>query len=135
MVGMMDAMTAPAGWYPDPEGRPDERYWDGSAWTNEFRAPHAPQLPPPTPSAIAVVAPGTVSPKSRLATLLFAIFLGGLGVHSFFVGKVGVGIAQIAITVVSLGTLGWIWPLIDVILIAVGNYKDAQGRLVLNWDA
>lgn len=128
-------MTAPAGWYTDPEGRPDERYWNGNAWTNEFRAPLAPQLPPPTASQVVLATPGTVSPKSRLATLLFAIFLGGFGVHSFFVGKVGVGIAQIAITVVSLGTLGWIWPLVDVILIAVGNYKDQQGRLVLNWDA
>ena len=128
-------MTAPAGWYPDPEGRPDERYWDGTAWTNEFRAPHAAPLPPPVMNAVAVVAPGSVSPKSRLATLLFAIFLGGFGVHSFFVGKVGIGIAQIAITVLSFGTLFWIWPLIDVILIAVGNYKDGQGRLVLNWDA
>lgn len=132
-------MTAPAGWYPDPEGRPDERYWDGDAWTSEFRAPLAPQLPPPVTSPVtsqvALFAPGTVSPKSRLATLLFAIFLGGFGVHSFFVGKVGIGIAQIAITVLSFGTLFWIWPLIDVILIAVGNYKDQQGRLVLNWDA
>lgn len=128
-------MSAPAGWYPDPEGRPDERYWTGTAWTSEFRAPQAPPLPPPVVSGNSVSTPGDVSPKSRLATLLFAIFLGGIGVHSFFVGKVGIGIAQIAITVVSLGTLGWIWPLIDVILIAVGNYKDARGRLVLNWDA
>ncbi len=24
---------APAGWYPDPAGGPDQRYWDGQRWT------------------------------------------------------------------------------------------------------
>lgn len=28
-------MTAPAGWYPGPEGQ--ERYWDGTGWTTAFR--------------------------------------------------------------------------------------------------
>lgn len=27
-------MDAPAGWYPDPLGRNDHRYWDGSQWTD-----------------------------------------------------------------------------------------------------
>ena len=26
-------MTAPASWYPDPAGRHQYRYWDGTAWT------------------------------------------------------------------------------------------------------
>jgi hypothetical protein len=25
------------GWYPDPDGKPCERYWDGSNWTLETR--------------------------------------------------------------------------------------------------
>ena len=49
-------------------------------------------------------------------------------------GKVGAGIGQIAITVCTLGIFSWVWPLIDVILIAVGTYKDGQGRLVLIWE-
>ena len=24
----------PSGWYPDPTGRADQRYWDGNAWTD-----------------------------------------------------------------------------------------------------
>ena len=44
------------------------------------------------------------------------------------------GIGQIAITVCTLGIFSWVWPLIDVILIAVGTYKDGQGRLVLIWE-
>ena len=37
---------APAGWYPDGSG--NERYWDGSAWTDQLRTPvpTAPMLPP-----------------------------------------------------------------------------------------
>jgi hypothetical protein len=27
----------PAGWFPDPMDQAEERYWDGSQWTNEVR--------------------------------------------------------------------------------------------------
>lgn len=30
--------SVPAGWYPDPQGLADERYFDGNSWTNETRA-------------------------------------------------------------------------------------------------
>ena len=25
------------GWYPDPDGKPSDRYWDGSSWTDQTR--------------------------------------------------------------------------------------------------
>ena len=34
----------PAGWYPDPSGSGQQRYWDGSAWTEHY-APGAGQQP------------------------------------------------------------------------------------------
>lgn len=48
-------MTMPADWYPDPSGRHEHRYWDGTGWT-EHVASHGRQgtdadttsLPPPT---------------------------------------------------------------------------------------
>jgi TM2 domain-containing membrane protein YozV len=69
-----------------------------------------------------------VSPFSRLAALLLCFFLGCLGVHRFYVGKVGTGVAMIF----TLGGLG-IWTLIDFIMIIVGGFTDAEGRYVLDW--
>jgi TM2 domain-containing membrane protein YozV len=63
-----------------------------------------------------------ISEKGFVPTLLLALFLGGLGAHRFFVGKIGTGIVQL----LTLGGLG-IWALIDLIMIAVGSFKDKQG--------
>ena len=62
-------------------------------------------------------------PKEWLVTLLLCFFLGGLGIHRFYTGHTGIGIAQL----LTLGGCG-IWALIDFIMIIVGNFKDAQGR-------
>lgn len=67
--------------------------------------------------------------KSKLAAGLLGIFLGGLGVHRFYLGYTGLGIAQIAVTLVTCG-LGCIWGLIEGILILCGSSitTDADGR-------
>ncbi|HLD36569.1 MAG TPA: TM2 domain-containing protein [Planctomycetota bacterium] len=70
-----------------------------------------------------------VSDKKRLVALLLCFFLGGLGAHRFYVGKIGTGI----LTIITLfGFLG-IWPLIDMIMIIVGSFKDKQGRKLEVW--
>lgn len=33
------AATAPAGWYHDPLGLPQVRWWNGMMWTNEVQSP------------------------------------------------------------------------------------------------
>ena len=65
------------------------------------------------------------SDKGFVPTLLLCLFLGTLGIHRFFVGKVGTGILMI----LTIGGLG-IWVLIDLIMIAVGSFKDKQGRYI-----
>ena len=37
----------PAGWFPDPEGKPCARYWDGTSWTDQTRPLVTEQAPPP----------------------------------------------------------------------------------------
>jgi TM2 domain-containing membrane protein YozV len=69
-----------------------------------------------------------ISPKSRLVALLLCFFLGPLGVHRFYVGKVGTGVVMI----LTIGGLG-IWALIDFIMIAVGSFRDKEGRRVFRW--
>ena len=66
-----------------------------------------------------------VSDKNFVATLLLCILLGGLGVHRFYVGKIGTGILQL----ITMGGLG-IWALIDLIMIAIGKFTDKDGLLV-----
>jgi TM2 domain-containing membrane protein YozV len=68
------------------------------------------------------------SPKSRLAAALLAFFLGALGIHRFYVGKIGTGILMI----VTLGGLG-LWALIDFIVILVGAFRDKEERVLSNW--
>jgi TM2 domain-containing membrane protein YozV len=63
-----------------------------------------------------------VSEKKRLVAFLLCFFLGGIGVHRFYVGKVGSGIAQI----VTFGGFG-IWWLVDFIMILCGKFKDKDG--------
>ncbi|MCK4589383.1 MAG: TM2 domain-containing protein [Nanoarchaeota archaeon] len=62
-----------------------------------------------------------------VTALVLSIVLGWLGVDRFIMGKVGTGILKLLITVVSFGTLGWIWWLIDLILIATKyQFKNVQ---------
>ena len=61
------------------------------------------------------------SDRSFVATLLVCLLLGGLGVHRFYVGKVGTGILML----VTAGCAG-IWVLIDLIMIATGNFTDSE---------
>jgi TM2 domain-containing membrane protein YozV len=69
------------------------------------------------------------STKSRLVALLLCIFLGYLGIHRFYVGKVGTGI----IWILTLGCFG-IGTLVDLIMIIVGSFKDKSGATLTNWN-
>jgi len=76
----------------------------------------------------------TIAPpgaKSKMAAGLLGIFLGGLGVHNFYLGYTSKGVAQLLITLLSCGMLcevSAIWGLIEGIMILCGNINtDANG--------
>lgn len=80
-------------------------------------------------------------PKSLVAAALLAFFLGGLGIHNFYLGRTGRGVAQLVLTLVGWATswliIGWfllipvaIWVLVEFILILCrsGSYgADSRG--------
>lgn len=70
-----------------------------------------------------------VSEKNRLVAALLCFFLGGLGIHRFYVGKVGTGILWL----LTVGIFG-IGALVDFIIILCGSFKDQYGKVVKNWD-
>ena len=66
--------------------------------------------------------------KDKLVAGILGIVIGGLGVHRFYLGYIGIGIAQILVTIFTLG-IGAIWGFIEGILILVqDDWTDAQGR-------
>ncbi|MDD3678342.1 MAG: TM2 domain-containing protein [Dehalococcoidales bacterium] len=70
-----------------------------------------------------------ISPKSRLAVSLFAWFLGYLGIHRFYLGKIGTGLLMLF----TIGGLG-IWALVDFIMAVAGVMKDKDGKVIKNWE-
>jgi TM2 domain-containing membrane protein YozV len=67
-----------------------------------------------------------MSNKSWLLTLLLAIFLGEIGIHRFYVGKVGTGILWL-LTAGIFG-IGWV---VDIIMIVLKIFKDKEGYRVV----
>ncbi len=75
------------------------------------------------------MAPNDPSDKSRGVATALALVLGLVGAHRFYVGKAGSGILM----AVTGGGLG-VWWLYDVITVALGDFRDVDGRRVALWD-
>jgi len=84
-----------------------------------------------------------VSDKTKMMVALLAFFLGTVGVHRFFTGKIGTGVVMAVLTVVgwitSIFGFGFIiiaaiglWALIDFIMILMGKFTDKYGRPIVN---
>ncbi|NLY38370.1 MAG: TM2 domain-containing protein [Firmicutes bacterium] len=69
-----------------------------------------------------------VSEKKLLPAVLLCFFLGTLGIHRFYVGKIGTGILWL----ITLGFVG-IGTLVDFILLLIGKFKDKDGKYLKNW--
>jgi TM2 domain-containing membrane protein YozV len=72
--------------------------------------------------------------KQKVVAGLLALFLGCLGIHQFYLGKNGLGVTMLLITVLTCGygsLITGIWALIDAICIFTGSTRDAQGRILV----
>ena len=61
--------------------------------------------------------------KSKSTALILSILLGEFGIDRFYLGYTGLGVLKL----ITFGGAG-IWWLIDIIKIATGKMKDAQGN-------
>ena len=54
--------------------------------------------------------------KSTAVAILLTLFVGGLGIHRFYLGKTGTGIAILCMTI--LGALGFLTPLVFLLFVS-----------------
>lgn len=66
----------------------------------------------------------TAEGKSQLVAVLLCFFLGGLGIHDFYMGKVGKGILQIFLSILIVG---FILVIIDFVRLLTGDLKPKDG--------
>jgi len=118
----------------------------GPAGEPRRAAPPPPVPPIPEAKQVSVSPPffpyatgGSVSSKSKVVAGLLGIFLGGLGIHRFYLGFTGVGLVMLLLSVAfgsvllpfmvpgaGCGVI-WIWGFIEGILCLCGKMRDAQG--------
>ena len=104
----------------------DEKFCSDCGTAIKMRAEICPncgvrQMSPPNSLDLAATAPNG---KSKLAAALFTLFLGGIGIHKFYLGQIGWGIAYLL----------FFWTLIPsvvafieaILLFAMSNEKFSQ---------
>ena len=67
----------------------------------------------------------TTSTSDWLTLFLLTFFVGVLGVHRFYVGKIGTGFLML----LTLGGLG-VWFLVDLILVVTGQFTNKDGEKI-----
>ncbi len=106
---------------------------------------YAAQAAPPMQPAGPYVQPGPMvqSTRSKIVAGLLGIFLGGLGVHRFYLGFHAIGAAQLILFVAGMPLImacgvgafmmigAGIWGLVEGIMILAGAINtDAEGRVL-----
>lgn len=82
--------------------------------------------------ALTAAAPAAGGGKSKLVAGLLGIFLGGWGIHNFYLGNIKKGVLQIVVSLVTCG-LGALWGFIEGIMILCGKIStDANGAPLAN---
>lgn len=110
--------------------RDDLAWVEGTpSWTRLGLVPGTVEVPP-MPGSV----PDGSSDRLILPAFLLAFFLGALGVHRFYVGKTGSGIAMVVLTLSIVGIVATaIWATVDWIMIVCGVFEDRDGKRLTRW--
>ena len=129
----------------EPYQEPGQPYgqepYGQQAYGQPYGQPPAPPYPQPgqpygqpvpvafNPNAPYGIDPATGLPysdKSKLVAGLLQVLV-PFGIGRMYMGHVGIGVAQLLVTLFTCG-IGSLWPFIDGIVILAGNPRDALGR-------
>ena len=110
-----------------PQGNPYQQQVPPQGQYQQMPPQGGYQMPPqgqyqPVPGQV----PPGYEPKSKLAAGLLGIFLGGFGVHNFYLGYTGKAVAQLLITLLTCGFgafVSGVWGLIEGIMLLTGSIK------------
>lgn len=78
------------------------------------------------PQGMGMGQPPPAGGKSKFVTIMLCMLpsmFGVFGVHRFYTGHIGIGIAQL----LTFGGCG-IWQLVDLVFIFTGKYTDSSGQ-------
>ena len=74
-----------------------------------------------------------VGDKSKVAAGLFALFLGGFGIHKFYLGYAGAGIVHIILSITIIGIpVNWVICLIEAIIYLTKSDREFHEIYVVN---
>ncbi len=142
----MSASTPSAGWFPDPQDPSQQRYWNGSEWT-EHRAPAA--YPPAIyPSGVTPIPPNSGGATTALVLGILSLLFFGLftGIPAMITARRAtreidqshgrLGGRGMATAGFVTGLIGTIWSglvvALVVVVFAVGSSLDSRVESVCN---
>lgn len=70
-----------------------------------------------------------ISKKRLLIAFILCLFVGGFGLHRFYVGKIGTGLLYLF----TLGLFGF-GTLYDLIKLVMEKSTDSEGKILKGWD-
>ena len=104
-------------------------YDGGGPWVPLMEVPGVVKFPP-RPG----MPPANASDKLILPAFLLAFMIGPLGIHRFYVGKTGSGIAMLVLSLTVFGlVVTVVWSMVDWIMIVCGSFTDKDGRKLTQW--
>ena len=118
--------------------QPAQPFYGQPDYTQSAQPPYYQQQTQPRYEQPSYNQPPIYAQKSKIVAGLLGLFLGGLGVHNFYLGYTGKAVAQLLLTLIGwiilIGPIiSGIWALIESVLILCSSYgsnwhRDGRGQ-------